>query len=37
MPRVAMSVDMLDTGIDIRELQILFLQNLFIPIQNSGR
>ena len=37
MPRVAISVDMLDTGIDIRELPTWFSRNRSTPIQNSGR
>ena len=37
MPRIGISVDMLDTGIDIRELVNLVLLNLFIHTPSSGR
>ena len=37
MPRVALSVDMLDTGIDIREITNLVLQNPFTATQSFGR
>jgi type I restriction enzyme R subunit len=37
MPRIAISVDMLDTGIDVRELVNLVFANLFTVTPNFGK
>jgi type I site-specific restriction endonuclease len=37
MPRIAISVDMLDTGIDVRELVNLVLQNQFTATPSFGK